>query len=102
MALIAYLNNDHIIQLKNLQDQDGNDVTTATVTAEILDSDDNQVSGVSQPITLSHQSGGTYEGTLDEGVSLNESTDDFFLRINADDGSANAEWKTPLNVKVRE
>jgi len=100
MSLKIFVDNDHTLKLENLQDQDGNAITSATVEAEVLDRDGNQVSGISQPITLTHQSNGNYEGTLDSSAELNF-VNSYTIKITATKGSTKAVWQPAVDLETR-
>lgn len=101
MATAIYIGNDHVVKLEGLEDQDGNAVTSATVKARILDLNYDDVSGLSWPLTLSHDGGGTYSAVLDKAVSLTRNSR-HYLQITAAQGGTEATWRLPLKAQERE
>lgn len=69
-----FLNNDHIVELKGLQDANGDFVGGATVLATLYQSDGvTEVLGVSWPLVLNYQGArGTYRGELPASVAVED------------------------------
>lgn len=92
MAL--YINSDNLIEMKDLQDQDGNALTGATVNATVYESDaTTEVSGQSWPITLTDDGGGDYSGVLEDTMELTLYSG-YWVKLEIDAGGAQDErWK---------
>lgn len=70
---ILYVDSDMIVEVRNLRNSvTGLLVTGATVTAELLDLADAQVTGATNPFTLTEISGttGLYRGTLSNAFAI--------------------------------
>lgn len=67
-----YLNNDHVIEIKGLQDAEGTFVSDAVVEATLYENDgETEVGGVSWPVTLGYQgTRGDYWGELSDSVGV--------------------------------
>ena len=70
MSDVIRLSSHNVIELASLVDEDSAAVTGATVQATINDMAGNAVSGETWPLTLSHTTGGTYQGTASNSLSL--------------------------------
>lgn len=96
-----YLDNDHVVVVQSLTDQDGVAVTDATVTVEsIVDNRGTAVTGVSFPISLSHESAGTYEGSLPKEIQIREGRI-YKAHIRAVADGKQAQWTESLVAKTR-
>lgn len=89
-----YIENDFLVQLNNLVDEDGNQVTTATVQATIRDLAGVAVSGtgITWPITLNHISNGNYEGLVDKRAVFVDG-DIYEIEITADVAGTEGTWR---------
>lgn len=95
-----YLDNDHVVKLDGLKDKDGVAVTSATVECRILDSDKQEVSGITWPLALSHVSDGNYEVVLDKAVDLTLNSL-HFLEVTAVQGGTEAMWRERIIAAER-
>lgn len=90
MAL--YVGNDMVITVAGLTDQAGAAVTSATVEATLFESDAaTEVTGITWPVTLSHDGSGTYSGVMDKAAAVTLGAI-YWLRVDAVAGSADARW----------
>lgn len=64
----------------------GASITTATVTARLLDSADAELSGVSWPVSMPHVSDGNYRGLVPDTLSV-EVGQVITIEVTADDGA---------------
>jgi len=93
--------NTHIIEVKDLTLQPlGNLVTGATVEARVLDKSGNVVAGTADPITLSEDSDGRYEGKIPAGASL-QAFERYTVEITADTGLVQAQWRGNTKASPR-
>lgn len=97
---IVYDGNDHVVSLTGLKDSDGTEVTTATVEMTLLDGG-TEVSGITWPISLSHDSGGDYSAVLDKAVEVTVGKR-YTLKVTATVGTTEAEWREWVVVKRRD
>lgn len=68
-----YLDNDMVLELAALKDESGTAVTSATVEATLYERDKStEIGGETWPITLTHQSDGTYRGDLTRAIEVTE------------------------------
>ncbi len=89
MAKTVYIENGNLLKIANLQDlSDSSYVTDATVLATLKTASDTNVAGQSWPLTLTHQSSGTYQGTLTSSLSLVGARYNCEISINSGDAGA--------------
>ena len=99
MSNVWYVNSTMIIRLNDLVDQDGDPVETATVEmTECVDCDGNTPSGLSLPVTLTHDSEGTYEATLDDEIEI-EAGETLYAKIVATAGATTREFNTTIRCR---
>lgn len=104
--LTLYKDNSTRIELRGLSAWVSVDtleyINFALVTAELLDSDGNQVLGETWPLTLSYEAGsdGNYSGTVsaDLVVSNGDILDANIVAVNGADRGA---WGIPVEVAIR-
>lgn len=94
-----YLNNDHIIELKELRDSDGSFVVGANVQATLLENGtQTAVAGVAWPVTLTYQgSAGSYSADLPRAVAVEEGGR-YQLKLTA--SAVGKQYEITRNVKV--
>lgn len=87
-----FADTDHRIKLANLTDEDGNEQTAGTVTARVYESDAaTEVTGFQQPISLTHQGGGTYEGIVPNSADTIIGNT-YWFKVEADSGGRKRVW----------
>lgn len=85
--MVFHYGNDQLLQLLDLTDKLTElAVTTATVTAVIKDEDDNPISGIPNPLTLTHAGSGIYRGIVPDDATLSHGQR-IIVEITADDGT---------------
>lgn len=96
-----YVENDNVLVMESLVDQDGAAVTDATVTlVSIIDEDDAEISGMSFPTTMPHDSGGTYKVVLPAALAV-VAGKVYRAIVTADAGGVVGKWTEVLLAKVR-
>jgi len=100
-SVTLLVGNDSTIKLNGLKDQEGNAVTNATVEITIQDFSGSNVSGVTQPISLSHTSDGDYEADLDKSIDV-KAGQYYYMEITATSGNADAKWSETVKAENRE
>jgi hypothetical protein len=97
---IWYVDSTMILELRNLTDGiTGDPVTTATVTATLLDSTGAQVSGITWPISLVHVAEGTYRGAAPYQVQVTDKGK-YTARIFATIAGVQRRWDIPVLGKI--
>lgn len=88
------------VELQSLTDRlTGAAITTATVTANLYDEDGNAISGISNPVTLSHVGSGTYRYVAPYDVGV-EHGDRVTIEWTADDGPGRRQfWRRTVEVQ---
>lgn len=98
-----YLDSDMTIEVANLRNKlTGSLVTGATVEADVLDEDGNDVTGAGNPIALAEVSGyeGLYRGSIPDTADLSLA-DGGTIVITADDGAGvNRKWTLEYVVRT--
>lgn len=107
MALTLYVGaNDNLLTLIGLQ----NDVTdaylnSATVSVTVIDADNNNLSGVSWPLTMSYvtSSNGNYRATLTDTLSATLSSGaSLTAKVTANAGAGlSGYWEIPITTATR-
>lgn len=96
-----YVGNDHAVVLEGLALDDGTVVTDAVVTVEeIVDSAGNAVSGETLPITLAHESSGTYKGSIAAALEI-VAGEAYEATIKAVSNGITGTWQETLLGKIR-
>lgn len=95
-----YVGNDHILEIKELRDADGQPVVGANVTATLLEADGvTEVTGVAWPLTLPYVGQvGRYRAVLEPTVDV-EAGGRYVLRVRAE--YAGAVYTVDRTVLVR-
>lgn len=98
--MILYVANTNAVELRTLADSaTGEAVTTATV-AVTLRADGVALSGADN-VTLAHDTGGTYRGTLPSSVPLVDGTE-YTATVTATLGLTVGQWEVPVRATTRE
>lgn len=99
-VLVLYVSSDQFLELQELIDgATGDPVTTATVEAVLKGSGGSPVSGVPNPLTMSHVASGTYRGLVPDTAVLSVG-DRVTAEITADDGAnRRGYWRRTLQVE---
>ena len=94
--------NDMRLELDELRDPDGAYINTATVTATLLDSDGEEVEGVTWPVTLEYveESDGKYQGILDDAIELVDK-EIYTLVVDSVDGESKGHWELAVQARTR-
>lgn len=98
-----YIDNDNFVEISNLQDGiSAALINSATVTLTIQDSDGNNVSGISWPLTMAFVSGsdGIYRVVVDKAIGVVEGSS-YRARITVVSGSLDGLWVIELAAQVR-
>jgi len=91
--MLLYLDNTNVVELRGLIDsQTETAVTNATATVTLLDSAGTITAG---PISLTHDAGGNYFGTLSDDVSLTQGQR-YTAKVTATVGTTVGTWNAPL------
>lgn len=86
-VLVYYYKSDRRLEVQSLTDKTTDlPVTGATVTAVVKDEAGSPVTGIDNPLTLSHVASGTYRAILPDTASATV-TDRWTAEITADDGA---------------
>lgn len=98
-----YVENNHEVTVSNLRYDDGTVITDANVEMTLYHRDKTtEVSGAQWPIAMSHQSSGTYTGSLPHDVNVTMVDSLIFLKVKvATTGNEHATWYEKLNVSLR-
>lgn len=89
MAKTVYIENGNLVKLTGLIDlSDSSYTTDATVLATLKTASDTNVSGQTWPLTLTHQSSGTYQGTLTSSLDLVGQRYNLEISVNSGDDNA--------------
>jgi len=89
MAKPIYIDNGNLLKLSDLIDlSDSSYTTDATVLATLKTMSGTNVSGQTWPLTLTHQSSGTYQGTLTSSLDLVGLTYNLEVSVNSGDDNA--------------
>ena len=102
-----YIGNDTVLQLGTTDEPLSNSITGtadtgATVTATIYDMTDTEVTGETWPLTLSHNSGGIYQGTASRSMSLTENESYKIVYTATGSGGEVGKWTVVTKAQVRE
>lgn len=99
---ILFIGNDMRLELDELRDPDGAYINTATVTATLLDSDGEEVEGVTWPVTLEYveESDGKYQGILDDAIELVDK-EIYTLVVDSVDGESKGHWELAVQARTR-
>lgn len=100
--LVLYQDNTQQIRVFGLQDQTtGSFITTATMTATLIDKDRNQVAGlIAIPLTFQPGSNGNYFGLVGPDFSPTVGTD-YTLVLEGDNGGSHLHIEILAEVAVR-
>lgn len=98
MSLVLYKSTTSKLGLIGLVDEDGSAVTNATVTASLTDTSGDELNGQSSPITLTHDSGGNYYGTLSEDLDV-KAGKRYRVEITATSGNLQSVWRESVNCR---
>lgn len=100
-TLVLYVDNDMILRLPDVVDDAGDPITTATVElTELLDCDGNTPDGIALPLTLFHDSGGTYEAEIEDTIDV-EDGDVYQAKIVVSSSSGDGAWFYEIVVRKR-
>jgi hypothetical protein len=101
MAKTLYINNGMLLKVSSLMDQSNSSyVTNATVLATLKTASDTNVTGQTWPLTLTHQSSGTYQGILEGDLDVSGAY--YNLEITVNSGSASqASWDIDVKAERR-
>lgn len=90
MTKTVYIDNGNLVKVTGLIDLSNSSYnTSATVLATLKTASDTNVTGQSWPLTLTHQSSGTYQGTLTSSLDLEGARYNLEISVNSgDDGAA--------------
>ena len=106
VALTLYAGNSTRIELEGLGVYSAIDTyayaNSATVTATLVDSDGDALSGVTWPLTLAYEadSDGNYSGVVAETLSVSAG-DSIVAQITATDSGEVGYWEVPVVVEAR-
>lgn len=94
-------NNSHRVEVSDLKDGDGAVVTDATVSVTIYESDgETEVTGVTWPVSLSHDSNGEYKGVVPHDAAIDAGSR-YRILINASRGVDKGQWNGWVTAQVR-
>lgn len=100
-ATVYFYQNDMLLRLTGLTDINGDAIEDATVElVSLLDCDDETPDGITLPLTLTHQSAGTYEATVDDELDV-EPGDVYTGKIVATSASGRGTWFEEIVVRRR-
>lgn len=71
-AATGYVDSDNNIHYDDAVDSDGTPITTGTIVVTIYNTDGEEVSGESWPVSLTHQSGGDWKATIRPSLQYNK------------------------------
>lgn len=98
---LTFVNNTMLAVLDDLTDNDGNLVTTATVTiTTIVDKNGDEVTGETYPISLAHIASGRYEGVVLDTLAVTQGKT-YRATYKAVAGANIGEWEETLNARIR-
>lgn len=93
-----YISSDNFVRLNGLMDaQDRSWANSATVTAKLIDSNGDDVSGSSFSLTYVTDSDGDYEGSMADTVSLTENAS-YKYEIIATQSGVKKTWRIPVTA----
>jgi len=95
-----FIGNTIEVRLSDLQDQDGDAITGATVEVTIKNQDGTEVSGETWPVTLSDLGNGNYSGSLSSNIDLTVGTV-YEIVLVATKSSLQAKWRKLRPAKYR-
>jgi len=86
--MTLWVDADNLLEYNGLEDQDGNTVTDATVTATVFESDQTtEVGGQTWPATLNGDGNGNYSAILEDTMEL-VAGNRYWVDITAEGGGA--------------
>lgn len=97
-AEVLFIDNSMILKVTGVQDEDGNDITGATATADIYESD--RSTQVGSQITLTDEGSGVYQGAIPDDVGVVLGTL-YHLKVIIDKSPRKGLWWEPLRAKRR-
>lgn len=103
MSLVIYIGNTTVIELVALTNSTTDTaITDATVTVTLVDKRLKQsVSGQSWPLSMTHVSGGTYRGTIENDVVISDQREYEAVVTATASGVGAATWRPRVNALVR-
>lgn len=99
MSVTLFIDNDMVVEVTGVKDEDGNDITGATGTAEVF-SDEAGTNQLGSDITLSDQGSGVYKGTIPDTISLVEHQF-YHVKIALTKSPRNGVWWEPARARRR-
>lgn len=104
MSLIAYIDNDNVLSVTISDSIGSTDLSGATVTVTLEDTNGTDVTGETWPLALSYVSGTTsalFRATLADTLTLAAATN-YQAVIIADNGAGQrGKWTIPVDAQVR-
>ena len=101
--MTAFVSNTNLLRVNGLFNVvDGTFVNAGTVTATIVDSNDNEVAGETWPVTLAYvaTSDGNYRVALDDETAFVAGAS-YTAKITALDGTSKGFWEFPFKPQTR-
>lgn len=100
--MILYVGNSNVVELVGLKNSVTGDADEgATVNVTIQDEEGSNVTGQSWPLALSHTEGGTYIGTLDSTLAIEESKCYVAIVTATGSGNETGRWECIVSAATR-
>lgn len=100
-----YVSNDTLVRVQGLRNASlsaSGYVNDATMTATVVDSTGDEVSGQSWPLTLSYvsDSDGNYEGTIQDTAEITAGSS-YTIKVTANKSGLKGYWELPATARAR-